>query len=185
MKLLCRHKQKQMMAALLEGRRLSRKDQDHLDRCEDCRKWYARQKELDAALSAVPRAEPPDHLDARVMAFICRKEEARQQAPKARHRRRYALPPVLRREAWPIALATLSLVWGLWISPAIEAQQNGEAPDSSVVTWVTSLPENLDRRCANLQLEIAERLATIIEPVKENGGSNETSYIPVGPVTIT
>ncbi len=185
MSILCKRRQKRLLADLLEGREPSRRDREHLDRCEFCRSWYARQQRLDGVLGDIPRAEPPGHLDSQVMAFIYRQEEARQQAPKVRPRRRFALPTVLHREAWPIALATLSVVWGLWISPVMEVEGSEKSSDSSVVGWVTSLPKNLDQRCANLQREIAERLATIVEPTEKNGDSSQTSDILAEPVTIT
>lgn len=180
----CRRRQKRLLVDITAGRPISDADQRHLDQCPACTTWHARQEQLNSLLTKVHRPEPSPYLSAQVMSFIYREEESRWRAAQARPRRRFSLLPVLRREAWPIAFATLAMIWGLWISPAVEELKDRSQVD--VVTWVESIPDHLDKQCAQIQRRLAEGLAAIVQPADADrtGGKDQTSGSPVGwPVT--
>lgn len=173
----CRRRQKRLLADISAGRPVSEADQRHLDQCPVCSAWRAQQEQLDSLLAQVRRPEPSPYLAAEVMASIYRKEESRRHAVPVRRRRSFSLGPVLHREAWPIAFAALSMIWGLWISPALAEWE--DRPQLNVVPWVESIPERLDQQCAQLQRRLAESLAAIVQPADADGTTeqNQTSEL--------
>lgn len=162
MSLWCRRRQKRLLAEMDTGRPPSEHDQRHLDRCDSCSNWYARQDQLHRLLAQVQVANPGPHLSDQVMAFIYRSEQARRVSARSRRPASASWVSVLRREAWPIAFAMLAVLWGAWISPAIERWE--ERSQVHLATLVQSIPSRLDQECAELQRQIAERLIDIVRP---------------------
>ncbi|MFH1743108.1 MAG: hypothetical protein ABIH23_29225 [bacterium] len=172
MSLWCKRRQKRLLADLETGRQPSEADRQHVRECPRCKTWYAQQEQLSQFIAQVHPSEPGPHLTAEVMAFIYRQEENRHRAKSESRRRPFSLGPVLRREAWPIAFATLAILWGLAPTEWKDRSQ------VDVVAWVQSIPNRLDQECAELQRKLAERLAAII-PINppESADPDQTSGV--------
>jgi hypothetical protein len=107
----------------------------HLQKCKTCREY---QRHLSILLETLDRIEipaPPETLVADVMEFIDAQEPEPVEVEDADYGEllwdtwrafcrllpRFELPDILHREAVPVSLATLAVVWQVLIAPSVEA----------------------------------------------------------------
>ncbi len=126
--------------------------QAHLLTCAHCREYKESLEYVNDTLNGMEFPIPSPQLTDDVMTFIHERERSRKKwfvpglSPLVsawntllRYVSGIEIPYVLKREAWPLAFATLAVVWGVVITPALKAEPNQSPLRQTVISFTERL----------------------------------------------
>jgi len=159
----------------------------HLEDCAHCREYKADLEQIAQTLSSWDIPALPPRLADEVMGYIRKREKQRverwlipgqtffRMVAKTldAYRPTIQVPIWLRREAWPTALATLAVVWGLLIAPQVEAGRGEEILRSPIVTEVNKVADTLRSQGEKLADSITSLAAGWIGDGTGDAGNTE------------
>ena len=150
----CEQIQEWIERILDENRPMPPEIEAHLTLCETCRDYYAALRQTMCLLEKIEIPPPPETMVNDVMGYIENREAARKRTfmllpglavfiSLGRTVRRYLpdlrLVPVLKREAWPTAIATFFIIFGTCFTQLSEPQGVEKFEKYPVVMEVNSM----------------------------------------------
>lgn len=187
-----------------DGRDMPLLYHEHLQHCSNCQEHRRILQSILYTLDSIEIPPAPVNLTDDVMLYIEQREQEALAAPEVeeywglvtlnlvsdtwrtfKNLFSFEIPPILRQEAWPTALATLAVVWGLMIAPRVEA----ERIEDLSLEQLRSLPivSEVDRYANQLKEQSEEAADRVIDiatdfllktypmSVGENPGGEERS----------
>lgn len=165
--------------------------QRHLETCPSCRHYQAELNQTLILLNHLEIPAPPVGIVDDVMQFIQQKEIERElnqfffpgwallksiQKTWKRYFPTVRIPLVLQREAWPTAIATIFIVFGVFLSPLSEPGQSQKFLNNPVVLEVNSMAAKLRATSDNFIEQVAALRADLLGESSTAGFGGTTSY---------
>ncbi|MDX9755259.1 MAG: hypothetical protein RBU29_14940 [bacterium] len=141
-----------------EPQALPREVQEHVAGCAACREYQAALNQALDLLNHIEIPVPPASMVNDVMLYIEQRETERElnqfffpglailksiQKTWVRYFPLWDMPMVLQREAWPTAIATVFIVFGIFLSPLSEPSESQKFLNNPVVLEVNSVAAKL------------------------------------------